>query len=242
MATTTGSTTLAFIHFHNNYYLLILLIILTTFINGYSIKVLLVCYNVVMNTQAKYIIGIDEAGRGPIAGPVSIGAVLQSVEQLRLNKFSDLKTLDSKKLSAKKREEIFKVIKEQKENYSWAVSLVSEQVIDSEGIAFAIRLGVQKVLAKLKADPAECLILLDGALKAPAEFLNQKTIIRGDATEQLIGLASICAKVTRDDFMLKAHADFPMYGFNQHKGYGTAFHYECLKTHGPCVLHRKSFL
>lgn len=206
-----------------------------------------------MNIQPKYIIGIDEAGRGPIAGPVAIGAVL--VQHQVLNVAQDTgcsvaptpgvwntKTLDSKKLSAKKREEIFKVIKEQKENYSWAVSLVSEQVIDDQGIAFAIRLGVQKVLAKLKADPAECLILLDGALKAPKEFTNQQTIIRGDATEQLIGLASICAKVTRDDFMMKAHADFPMYGFNQHKGYGTAFHYECLKTHGPCSFHRKSFI
>lgn len=193
----------------------------------------------------KYIIGIDEAGRGPIAGPVSIGAVMLAVGNLHQGiKLADfkIKTLDSKKLSAKKREEIFAVIKAEKENYSWAVSLVSEQVIDDQGIAFAIRLGVQKVLAKLKADPAECLILLDGALKAPKEFTNQQTIIRGDATEQLIGLASICAKVTRDDFMLKAHADFPMYGFNQHKGYGTAFHYECLKTHGPCAIHRKSFL
>ena len=198
-----------------------------------------------MNSQFKYLIGIDEAGRGPIAGPVAVGAVLMAVGDRESGiKLADLKikTLDSKKLSAKKREEIFKLIKDQKENYSWAVSLVSEQVIDSEGIAFAIRLGVQKVLAKLKANPSECLILLDGALKAPVEFLNQKTIIRGDATETLIGLASICAKVTRDDFMLKAHADFPVYNFAQHKGYGTAFHYQALKTHGPCPLHRRSFL
>ncbi len=200
-----------------------------------------------MNSQPKYIIGIDEAGRGPIAGPVAIGAVMAAVKDtgclgIPTPGVWNVKTLDSKKLSAKKREEIFKLIKDQKESYSWAVSLVSEQVIDNEGIAFAISLGVQKVLAKLKVDPAECLVLLDGSLKAPAEFLNQKTIIRGDATEQLIGLASICAKVTRDNFMLKAHADFPMYGFNQHKGYGTAFHYECLKASGPCQLHRQSFL
>lgn len=198
-----------------------------------------------MNSQFKYLIGIDEAGRGPLAGPVAVGAVLVAVSDKEAGiKLADLKikSLDSKKLSPQKRGEIFEIIKSKNNQYQWAVSLVNEKVIDDHGIVFAIRLGVQKVLAKLKADPAECLILLDGALKAPKEFLNQQTIIRGDATEQLIGLASICAKVTRDDFMLKAHADFPMYGFNQHKGYGTAFHYDCLKTHGPCPLHRRSFL
>jgi ribonuclease HII len=195
-----------------------------------------------MNSQPKYIIGIDEAGRGPIAGPVAVGGVMVLVTGDQGLVTSKYKTLDSKKLSAKKRAEIFDVVKKDKANYQWAVSLVSEQVIDSEGIAFALRLGVQKVLAKLKVDPVECLVLLDGALKAPVEFINQKTIIRGDATETLIGLASICAKVTRDDFMLKAHIDFPMYGFDQHKGYGTTLHYECLKTHGPCPIHRQSFL
>lgn len=200
----------------------------------------------------KYIIGIDEAGRGPIAGPVAIGAVCvkcsksdfaqtKIIGHPMFDNFS-VKTLDSKKLSAKKREEIFAAIKKDKENYRWSVSLVGSEVIDERGIVFAISLGVERVLAKFKLDPAECLVLLDGALKAPAEFLNQKTIVGGDGAEQVIGLASICAKVTRDDFMIKAHEEFSMYGFNQHKGYGTKAHYEALKAHGQCPLHRKCFI
>lgn len=198
----------------------------------------------------KYIIGIDEAGRGPLAGPVAVGAVLikaDNTSHLTLHQVLDTKqkvfaNFDSKKLSAKKREEIFELVKNDKINYRFAVSLVSEKIIDDHGIVFAIKLGVERALAKFKISPNDCLVLLDGSLKAPAEFINQQTIVRGDASEPLIGLASIAAKVTRDNFMQKAHEEFPAYGFNQHKGYGTAFHYQALKTHGPCPLHRKSFL
>lgn len=191
-------------------------------------------------SSVRFIVGIDEAGRGPLAGPVAVGAVVVPVGKHPLFK----RARDSKQLSPRARESIFKEIqKAQKENsLNFAVSLVSSQVIDAEGIVPAIRRGIKNCLNKLAAPPDETLILLDGSLHAPEHFLFQKTIIRGDESQSVIGLASIAAKVTRDRAMVRVAKKFPEYGFEIHKGYGTLLHRQKIKKHGPCEVHRMSFL
>ncbi len=188
-----------------------------------------------------YIIGIDEAGRGPLAGPVSIGACMVPLN-FDFSIFYNLK--DSKKLSEKRREEIFEQMKVLKKEgaLDFSVALVPHTIIDSRGISHAIREGIKGVLQKLKAEPKTVKIFLDGSLKAPEEFLNQETIIKGDELVPAISLASIVAKVTRDRYMVKAGREFPEYGFEIHKGYGTKKHGELIALHGPCEMHRKSFL
>lgn len=186
------------------------------------------------------IIGIDEAGRGPLAGPVAVG-VCAVPEIFDYKIFGLLR--DSKKLSEKRREEIFAQMqilkKEGKLDFS--VALVSNKVIDDKGISYAIREGVKGVLQKIVADPKRCKVFLDGSLKAPAEFVNQETIIKGDEKVPVISLASIAAKVTRDRYMKKAALEYIEYGFEIHKGYGTKAHIECIRKQGFCAIHRVSF-
>ena len=186
----------------------------------------------------KYIIGVDEVGRGPIAGPVTVGAVLIEGDYLWRD-FNGLK--DSKKLTEKNREVWFSKVLGMK-NVSYAVFSVSEKIIDSHGIVFAIQTALDRSLNKLDVCPEECLVLLDGGLHAPDRFVNQKTIIRGDEKEYAIALASVMAKVTRDRNMVSFSKIYPEYGFDSHKGYGTKRHYEKIKKHGMCDLHRRSFL
>lgn len=191
--------------------------------------------------QMRYIVGIDEAGRGPLAGPVAVGAVKVN----NLEKFNKLVRgiKDSKKLSRQKREEWFEKIHEiePRVNIKFAVVLISEKIIDKHGIAYAIRLGIKKCLIKLKV-PKNSKIFLDGGIKAPENFLHQTTIIKGDEKIPIISLASICAKVTRDRFMIKLSKKYPKYNFYIHKGYGTLMHRQLIKKHGPSPAHRKSFL
>jgi ribonuclease HII len=120
--------------------------------------------------------------------------------------------------------------------------LVSASIIDAKGISHAIRSGIKNCLKKVKADPKKTLVLLDGSLKAPAEFIYQKTIIRGDATEPAISMAAIAAKVTRDRMMKKMALIHRFYGFEIHKGYGTAAHRAEIRLRGPSPVHRISFL
>src|SRR3989344_1271712 len=204
----------------------------------------------------QYLVGIDEVGRGPLAGPVAVGAVgikLNSKHEIRnskqiLNfKFKNFKLpkciKDSKKLSEKKREEWLGRIKELKAkgDLDYYVSFVSNKKIDDYGIAHCIRSAIKNSLKKLKADPLKTIILLDGGLKAPEEFMNQKTIIKGDEKEPIISLASIAAKVARDRKMVEYSKKFPQYGFNIHKGYGTVSHCRKIRENGLSGLHRKSF-
>lgn len=187
----------------------------------------------------KYIVGVDEAGRGPLAGPVSVGTfvVRQDFD------FSIFKKLrDSKKLGPKKREEFFALIKKlaKEGKMLFAVSLVSEKIIDTKGISFAIKKGIEQNFKKLKI-PKISKIYLDGGLKAPVDFKNQETIIKGDEKIPVISLASICAKVTRDFFMTRIAKKYPEYGFEIHKGYGTKKHCESIKKYGPSDVHRRSF-
>jgi len=185
-----------------------------------------------------YIIGVDEVGRGPIAGPVTVGAVLLP-RNYSWKHFKGLR--DSKQLTAAGRETWFTnvcltpVI-------SYAVSSVGGKIIDREGIVPAVHFALGRSLAKLQVQPNDCLVLLDGGLRAPEEFIHQRTIIKGDEKECAIALASIMAKVTRDKKMAAYSKYYPEYGFDSHKGYGTRKHYEQLKKHGMCDLHRRSFL
>jgi ribonuclease HII len=129
--------------------------------------------------------------------------------------------------------------KEGKLNFS--VALVSNKTIDEKGISYAIREGIKGVLKKLDLEAKYCKVFLDGSLKAPAEFTNQETIIKGDEKIPVISLASIAAKVTRDRYMKKAAEDYIGYGFEIHKGYGTKTHIECIRKQGFSAIHRRSF-
>lgn len=187
------------------------------------------------------VLGVDEAGRGPLAGPVAVGVVSAPVGYDFLAVFPGLN--DSKKLSEKKREALFALLQEElaKGEIQVRVQLVSAELIDSGGIAPAIRNAISQGVRKLLSDPAQGKIFLDGSLKAPDEY-EQETIIGGDALVPAIMLASVAAKVTRDRYMKKVALEYPLYGFEIHKGYGTKVHIERIKEHGLCVLHRKTFI
>ena len=206
----------------------------------------------------KYVIGIDEVGRGPIAGPVAVGIFLlceptSVTGKKALQKiFKGVK--ESKQLSEKKREEWFVHIEtaQVKGHIDFAVEFESEKSIDKNGISFCIKKCLERGLEKILTNPKRgfpsdfhhdnFLVLLDGGLKAPEHFTHQKTIIKGDVKEPVIALASICAKVLRDRKMCLYAKKYPEYGFDIHKGYGTAAHYKAIKKHGISTLHRKSFL
>lgn len=193
-----------------------------------------------MKSKLKYIIGIDEAGRGPLAGPVAIGVVAIPYD-------FDWELIpgvgDSKKVSPKNREAIFRRAKQLRRQggLNFSVALVSAKVVDRIGISKAVLRGIEGCLKKLAFDPSEVEVRLDGLLHAPLEYKHQKTIIKGDAKEKVIGLASICAKVTRDAYMVRIVRDYPRYSFEIHKGYGTKVHIEAIQKHGLSKIHRRSF-
>ncbi len=195
----------------------------------------------------RWIVGIDEAGRGPLAGPVAIGGFCidtndkQLVAQLK-KIFPKVK--DSKQLSPAQRDKWMGEIKVLKRDFgvSYAFALVSAKHIDAHGISASIRKGIQTVLNKVAHNPADTFVMLDGGLKAPPEFMNQETCIKGDEKHLPIALASVIAKTTRDAYMIKESAKTPGYGFEIHKGYGTKRHYAALKKLGPSAIHRKTFL
>ncbi len=193
------------------------------------------------HTSFKFLIGIDEVGRGPIAGPVAVGAFIfltPTAERL----FDGVK--ESKQLSEKKREEWCEKILEIKKagHVDFSVSFQNEKVIDEQGISYAIRHCLENSIENLNMEADECRVLLDGGLKAPLKYADQETIIKGDAKESVIALASICAKVERDRLMRKLALEYPEYGFDVHKGYGTARHYEAIARHGLCPIHRRTFI
>jgi ribonuclease HII len=195
-----------------------------------------------VNSNIKYIVGVDEAGRGPLAGPVSLAALAIRVEDEALLKNDRIR--DSKQLSEKAREKKLAELKVLRKNgkVRYAVSLVGSKFIDQKGIVAAVKKGIWNVLSRLKLEAETTLVLLDGGIKAPHTFKNQKTIIRGDATVPVIAHASIVAKVTRDRKMKKFALSFPEYGFEIHKGYGTTAHIAKIKKHGLSKIHRKTFL
>ncbi|MFA6459262.1 MAG: ribonuclease HII [Candidatus Paceibacterota bacterium] len=189
-------------------------------------------------------IGIDEAGRGPLAGPVSVGAFAVRSRSV-LRKFKGVK--ESKQLSEAQREVWFKEIKRlhRSGEIAFAVSFSSEKVIDDRGITYAVYSAIRRSLKKLTKRnfcTDDSVILLDGLLHAPKAFKNQKTIIGGDESEPLIALASICAKVLRDHKMCRIAKLYPEYGFELHKGYGTKMHLGSIKKNGILAIHRRSYL
>lgn len=188
----------------------------------------------------KYIIGIDEVGRGPLAGPVAIGAFKMPADFDGKN-FGKIK--DSKKLTPEKREEIDKKLKKLKKEkiVDFFVCFQSAKQIDKLGLSKAIRNCIESGMKKLKVKPQECLVLLDGGLKAPKIFKNQKTIIKGDEKERAIAFASIVAKVRRDALMCKLAKKYPEYCFEIHKGYGTKKHRDLIAKYGLSAEHRRSF-
>lgn len=180
----------------------------------------------------KTVCGIDEAGRGPLAGPVCAACVvLRDGEMIEgLN--------DSKKLTEKKREALFKEITEKAVDYS--IAMASEQEIDSVNILQATFLAMRRAfegLTKVSPDYA----LIDGN-KTPGLPIEQEAVVKGDARSASIAAASILAKVTRDRYMMNIDGLYPQYCFSKHKGYGTKLHYQCLDEYGPSPVHRKTFL
>ena len=184
------------------------------------------------NPNIQYICGIDEAGRGPLAGPVVVGAVI-------MPKDSFIEGVnDSKKVSEKKREKLYDLITE--EAISYGVGIVDQNEIDEINILNATKHAVTMAIEKLNVKPD--LILVDALTNIDTKGIPYRSIIKGDAKEYSIAAASIIAKVTRDRMMYEWDQVFPQYGFAKHKGYGTAAHIAALKEHGPCLLHRKSFI
>ena len=175
--------------------------------------------------------GVDEAGRGPLAGPVCAAAVIlpPHIEIPGLN--------DSKKLTDKRRRELMPIIKEKA--IAWGVGFASHQEIDEINILQATFLAMERALADLHVKPE--LALIDG--NREKDFgIPVKTVVKGDSRSASIAAASVIAKVTRDDLMLSLAEEYPQYGFDIHKGYGTKAHYEALRLYGPSPIHRMTFL
>ena len=183
------------------------------------------------NKDCALICGIDEAGRGPLAGPVAAGAVIlpRDCTILYLN--------DSKKLSEKRREELFLEIKEKA--LAWNVAVVSPARIDEINILQATFLAMRRACEGLSVRPDYALI--DGNRMPPLDIPGE-TIVKGDACSANIAAASILAKVSRDRLMMELDKLYPEYQFAKHKGYGTKLHRELLQQYGPCPIHRRSFL
>ena len=179
----------------------------------------------------EWVIGLDEAGRGPLAGPV-VAAAVRLVKPVRL-----VGVRDSKTLSEKQREYLYANLTNHKDIY-WAVGVVSEKEIDKMNILNATKLAMQNAVEGLCVEHAY--ILIDGNFRLPGNF-SQKSIIKGDSKVFSIAAAGIIAKVTRDRLMKEFHQEYPDYGFDTHKGYGTRAHLVNLEKFGPCSIHRKSF-
>ena len=184
------------------------------------------------NRGIELVAGIDEAGRGPLAGPVVAAAVI-------LPKHALIEGVnDSKKISEKKREKLYDDIINTA--IDWGVGIVDNNVIDEINILNATRMAMHNAIEALKVKPEY--ILIDAEKKVDTNGIPFMPIIKGDALSISIAAASIVAKVTRDRMMREYDEIFPVYGFEKHKGYGTKMHTEAIKEHGMCMIHRKSFL
>lgn len=181
----------------------------------------------------RLVAGIDEVGRGPLAGPVVAAAVILPFDELP----SWLRHVrDSKQLTPRQRESVYDCIIES--GVAFGVGVVSHEVIDETGIAPATRLAMRHAVEQLSAQPDYLLI---DYVRLPELRIPQKSLVNGDSTSLSIAAASIVAKVTRDRLMVKLDSLYPGYGLAQHKGYGTAGHMEALQRLGPCPIHRKTF-
>ena len=188
------------------------------------------------NEGLKYICGIDEAGRGPLAGPVVVGAVVMPRDSML--EFMN----DSKKVTEKRRELLYEEIINT--SLAYGIGIISQEEIDKINILNATKKGLHEalgqVIEKLKQKPD--IIIVDALREIDTFGITYESIIKGDATCYSISAASILAKVTRDRIMAEWDKIYPQYGFAAHKGYGTAKHIQAIKEYGPCPLHRKSFI
>ena len=183
-------------------------------------------------TGLGYIAGIDEAGRGPLAGPVVVGIAIMKPDSFIEG------VNDSKKISEKKREKLYEQITE--EAVDWAVGIVDQNEIDEINILNATKKALHMAISNLKVKPDR--ILVDALEHIDTCGIPYTSIIKGDANVYSISAASIIAKVTRDRMLQEYDEIYPQYGFAAHKGYGTAKHIEAIKTYGPCPIHRKTFI
>lgn len=183
-------------------------------------------------TGLGYIAGIDEAGRGPLAGPVVVGIAIMKPDSFIEG------VNDSKKISEKKREKLYEQITE--EAVDWAVGIVDQNEIDEINILNATKKALHMAISNLKVKPDR--ILVDALEHIDTCGIPYTSIIKGDANVYSISAASIIAKVTRDRMLQEYDEIYPQYGFAAHKGYGTAKHIEAIKAYGPCPIHRKTFI
>lgn len=195
-----------------------------------------------MKKKPRFVVGIDEVGRGPIAGPVTVCAVAMPYPAYKRARWPGL--TDSKKMTKLAREKWYTKAKilEKEGKIRIAVASQTAAQIDKKGIAVCIRACIAKNVQSLNLDPKQTQVLLDGSLKAPIEYTNQQTVIKGDQKHKIISLASVLAKVSRDAYMVKMAAKYPGYGWELNAGYGTKAHYQALKKLYFTRLHRKSFL
>ena len=191
----------------------------------------------IINDIKNYIAGIDEVGRGTLAGPVTVGIVIFDINNNNEKLLIDIGINDSKKLSPTKRQKLYKYIVSNSISYRTGCSTESE--IDSIGINKAIQLALSRALGNLNHKPHHLLI---DAIKYSYNDIPQTSIIKGDQKSLSIAAASILAKVTRDNYMINISDKYPHYLFNKNKGYGTKSHIDSIKKHGKSKIHRKSFL
>lgn len=186
----------------------------------------------------KYVIGIDEVGRGPLAGPLTLGFVMVPLKEVQktFKPLLELGLNDSKLVSLKKR---LKIVESLDGVRCFTLS-IGPRYIDKHGMSKALYILIKRGLKKLDAEADKCFLKLDGALKAPKEF-SHEVIIGGDRKEPVIMLASVIAKVKRDKYMESISKKYPEYGFSENKGYGTKKHIEAIKKHKLSKIHRKSF-
>lgn len=182
----------------------------------------------------KFIVGIDEAGRGPLAGPVVAGAVL--INDFNLIKKNRL-IRDSKQLSEKQRKQAYDFLIDK---VKWGIGIVSEKEIDRINILQATKKAMIKAINDLEKKTKVDFVILDGNMKLNIDY-EQKSVIKGDQKVLSCSAASIIAKVTRDEIMIKYDKKYPKYNFKKHKGYGTLEHMKNIEKHGLCKIHRKSF-
>lgn len=188
----------------------------------------------------RYLIGIDEAGRAPLAGPVAVGAAMvkSGFDWSRIGGIRD-----SKKMTALSRERYFREMQKMQNDgiLKYAVAFAPHGMIDNVGITAAVHYAIERALISLEADPLNSNVFLDGLLSAPESFKYQQTIIGGDDVLPVISLAAIAAKVTRDRLMKRLAKKFPVYGFEVHKGYGTQVHRDAIRKFGLCEIHRVTY-
>lgn len=189
----------------------------------------------------RFMLGVDEAGRGPLAGPVAVGVVAVPERFIVSREFPGL--ADSKQMSPLARAKMFRLLKMRvrQGDIRFCVRCTSAKRIDAWGLSRAVASATARGIRFLAPEPSGVSIFLDGLLSAPDEY-TQQTIIGGDEAVPIIALASIAAKVVRDRLMTRLGKQFPEYGFEKHKGYGTEEHYRALKKYGPSAIHRSSFI